>query len=462
MGTQDYSKEWRNESEERLRAFIESAPRKMWISRPDGSVEFFNREWREYTGQTDASGNRTWKDAVHPDDLPRLKDVRNRAVSQGQPYDVQVRLKRHGDGAYRWHIGRVAPVHLHGRLIAWIGAATDIDKRLRAEAALRESEANFRTMADAIPQLAWMRNPNDQSLWFNQRWFEFTGTSMEQMQKEGWQPVIHPEHVDRMTEVVEAARAADAAWEYTVPIRRKDGAYRWFLFRAVPIRDESSGVVTRWFGTSTDVNEQQEAQERQRLLTQEVSHRVKNSLALVAAQLSLQARASDDDDAKKVLMDAYTRVLTIAGVHDHLWRQYDSKFIEIGGFLRDLCHKLQETAPTHEIVFNGGRIVIPTDQAVPIGLVVNELITNALKYAYPEKRRGTVWVTLRKGDDDSLTLEVFDRGIGLPDGFDLSAPTKSLGMRLLVNTVRQIDATVTAMPADPGTRFEINIPMRRE
>ncbi|WP_211109114.1 histidine kinase dimerization/phosphoacceptor domain -containing protein [Azospirillum tabaci] len=80
--------------------------------------------------------------------------------------------------------------------------------------------------------------------------------------------------------------------------------YRWHLFRAVPIRDEAAGTITRWFGTSTDINEQREAQERQRLLTQEVSHRVKNSLALVAAQLSLQARASDNDDARTVLMDA--------------------------------------------------------------------------------------------------------------------------------------------------------------
>ncbi len=456
MDVRDHSSGWWDESEDRLRAYIESAPRKMWISRPDGTIEFFNREWRDYTG-LDAE-SQTWRDAVHPEDRPRLEEVRNRAVAKGEPYDVQARLRQRSGGSYRWHMGRVAPVHLNGRLIAWIGAATDIDNRLRAEAALRESEANFRTMANAIPQLAWMRDTSDNSLWYNERWFDFTGTTMEQMRGEGWLSIIHPDHAGPMMEVVLDARSRDASWEYTAPLRRKDGVYRWFLFRAVPIRDESSGTVTRWFGTSTDINEQQEAQERQRLLTQEVSHRVKNSLALVAAQLSLQARASDNDDARAVLMDAHSRVLTIAGVHDHLWRQYNANSIEISGFLKDLCQRLQETAPNHEVVFSGSRVIIPTDQAVPIGLVVNELVTNALKYAYPAKRGGAIQVSLHRAEDDALVLEVIDHGVGMPAGFDLAAPTKSLGMRLLVNTVRQIDAVATVTALDPGTRFTIRIP----
>ena len=452
----DHSSGWWNESEDRLRAYIENAPRKMWISRPDGTVEFFNREWRDYTGQT--AENQIWREAVHPEDRPRLEEVRNRAVAKGEPYDVQVRLQQQPGGFYRWHMGRVAPVHLNGQLIAWIGAATDVDSRLRAEAALRESEANFRTMANAIPQLAWMRDTSDNSLWYNERWMDFTGTTMEQMEEDGWLSIIHPDHAGPMMEVVLDGRVRGASWEYTAPLRRKDGVHRWFLFRAVPIRDESSGIITRWFGTSTDINEQQEAQARQRLLTQEVSHRVKNSLALVAAQLSLQARASDNDDARAVLMDAYSRVLTIAGVHDHLWRQYNANSIEISGFLKDLCQKLQETAPDHDVVFCGSRTIIPTDQAVPIGLVVNELVTNALKYAYPDKRGGTIRVNLRGGADNALLLEVIDHGVGMPAGFDLAAPSKSLGMRLLVNTVRQIDATASVTALNPGTHFAIRIP----
>jgi len=462
---QEHSAEWHSENEERLRAFIENAPRKMWISRTDGTVEFFNRKWRDYTGRTADDGTQTWREVVHPDDRPRLEEIRSRAVARVEPYDAQVRLKRASDGAYRWHIGRVSPVRLHDRLIAWIGTATDIDDRVRTEAALRKSEANFRTLADAIPQLAWMLSPEIGEMWYNRRWYAFTGLSAERMQDDGWRAAIHPDHADAMTDTVFAARESGEPWEYMAPLRRRDGAFRWFLFRGVPIRDDGDRV-TYWFGTGTDVHEQQEAQERQRLLTQEVSHRVKNSLALVASQLALQARAAEDDDARKVLMDAYSRVQTIAGVHDHLWRQHDTRVTEISGFLRDLCRKLEETAPEHDVIFAGDRLVVPTDQAIPIGLAVNELVTNALKYAYPEGRSGPVWVKLHKAPDGALLLRVIDHGVGVPEGFDLSRPTRSLGMRLIVNTVRQLDATVAVSPAtagnNPGTCFEIRIPLKDE
>jgi len=199
-------KEWLGESEERLRAFIEHAPRKMWISRVDGTVEFFNREWRDYTGLAVADGTPPWREVVHPDDLARVDEVRGLAVDRLEPYDVQARLRRASDGAYRWHIGRVAPVHLRGSLIAWIGAATDIDRRIRAETALRESEASFRTMADAIPHVVWMRDPHEQSIWFNRGWYVFTGTVPDQVPYDGWQTAIHPDHLDAMMDVVHAAR----------------------------------------------------------------------------------------------------------------------------------------------------------------------------------------------------------------------------------------------------------------
>jgi two-component sensor histidine kinase len=184
---------------------------------------------------------------------------------------------------------------------------------------------------------------------------------------------------------------------------------------------------------------------------------VKNSLALVAGQLSLQARAAEDGAARRVLMDAYSRVQTIAGVHDHLWRQYDATITEVSSFLSDLCSKLQETAPDHEVTFTGSPVVVPTGQAVPIGLVVNELVTNALKHAYPEGSGGPIRVELRGAGDGSLALQVIDRGVGVPEGFDLCAPTKSLGMRLIANTIRHLNAMVTVASAEPRSGFEIRI-----
>lgn len=452
----DRSDDWWSESGDRLRAFIESAPRKMWVNRLDGTVEFFNREWRRYAGQDGITDIHSWKELIHPEDRSRVDAARAAAVEAGERYDVQIRLRRADDGVYRWHQASVAPVRAGGEIIAWIGAASDVDDRFRAEAALRESEATFRTMANAIPQLAWMYDPRNEECWFNQRWLDYTGKSEEQMQADGWKASVHPDEVAPLKAEIDASRAAGEPWECTCQLRAASGDYNWFLLRAVPIRDEASGEVTRWFATGTDIDDQRQLQERQRLLTQEVGHRVKNSLAIIASLLALQARDAKDDDTSRTLFDAYSRVQTVADVHDHLWRQGERKVTEISAFLGELCLRLGQTTPDHQVTFHGDRVELATDRAVSIGLLVNELVTNALKYAYP-RGGGPVSVSLTR-PDGHLILQVADRGVGLPQGFDLYAPSASLGMRLIAGTARQLGATLKIEDAGPGARFTVEIP----
>ncbi len=140
------------------------------------------------------------------------------------------------------------------------------EQRRGAERALRESEARFRTLADNIPQLAWMADPSGAIFWYNRRWFEYTGTTLDGMRGWGWQAVHHPDRVDGVTARFRAAIEAGREWEDTFPLRGRDGEYRWFLSRAQPIRDEA-GRVVRWFGTNTDVTEDRlAAEEREHLL----------------------------------------------------------------------------------------------------------------------------------------------------------------------------------------------------
>src|SRR5215831_6581381 len=109
-------------------------------------------------------------------------------------------------------------------------------------AALRESEIQFRTLANSIPQLAWMAHPDGSRFWFNERWYDYTGTAFEEVKGLGWRGVHHPDHVKRVDEGVKRAWAAGKEWEDTFPLRGRDGSYRWFLSRAVPIRD-SHGTI---------------------------------------------------------------------------------------------------------------------------------------------------------------------------------------------------------------------------
>jgi PAS domain S-box-containing protein len=128
-----------------------------------------------------------------------------------------------------------------------------------ARAALAESEARFRVMADNIPQLAWMARPDGGIFWYNRRWYDYTGTTLEQMRGRGWKAVHHPDHVADVAARLQRSFASGEPWEDTFPMRRHDGAWRWFLSRAEPIRD-AEGLITLWFGTNTDVTAEREAQ----------------------------------------------------------------------------------------------------------------------------------------------------------------------------------------------------------
>ena len=194
--------------------------------------------------------------------------------------------------------------------------------RIRGQA-LRESEERFRTLADNMSQFAWMADKDGWLFWYNRRWYEYTGTTLEEMQGWGWQKVHHPDHVQRVTEKFRQHLQTGEVWEDTFPLRGEDGSYRWFLSRAVPVRDEQ-GNVLRWFGTNTDITEQREADEALRELTrtletrvaqrtQELQHRAQQ-LQKLTFQLS-QAEDRERKQLAEVLHDDFQQLLVAATFH---------------------------------------------------------------------------------------------------------------------------------------------------
>lgn len=198
---------------------------------------------------------------IHPEDRERTRAAIDHAIQHDTAFDIDYRTVSRDGLRENWirAMGRAyydeayTPVRFDGITI-------DITARKNTEDSLRESESRFRALADNITQLAWMTDETGWIFWYNKRWFDYTGTSLEEMQGWGWTSVHHSDHVERVVESFSESVASGEAWEEVFPLRSKDGEFRWFLSRAVPIRDEK-GRIVHWFGTNTDIQEQRDDQE---------------------------------------------------------------------------------------------------------------------------------------------------------------------------------------------------------
>ncbi len=201
-----------------------------------------------------------WQERIHPDDLIRLQSkLPSIWAADADRYQTEYRV-RHQDGSWvdLWERGCLQR-NQQGEMVGIVGFSANITDRKLATAALQESEERFRTLADNISQFAWMAHADGSIFWYNQRWFDYTGTARAEMQGWGCHQVQHPEHADRVTEHFRRCIAAGEPWEDTFPLRSADGTYRWFLSRAIPIRD-AKGRILRWFGTNTDITEVKQAE----------------------------------------------------------------------------------------------------------------------------------------------------------------------------------------------------------
>ncbi|UFZ08567.1 sensor histidine kinase [Bradyrhizobium ontarionense] len=194
------------------------------------------------------------------------------------------------------------------------------------------------------------------------------------------------------------------------------------------------------------------------MLTREMGHRVKNSLASVVAMLRIQAFGTHSTDAKRALEEAGSRVAAIAQVHDHLSQASQIGLIDVDVFLNDFCSRLQRVAGTNVLRCDADPIRLSADHAVPLGLLINELVSNAMKHAYPG-RSGPIDISARD-IDGCLHLSVSDQGVGLPDGFDIDQPRASLGFRMIKGMVQQLRGHLTVGSNKPtGTRVLFELPL---
>jgi PAS domain S-box-containing protein len=196
---------------------------------------------------------------IHPDDRAAVEAAIERMNAEGKG-KIVYRFKGK-KGQYHWLADYSNILYADDGTPRYrAGIVRDVTESKQYEQALQESESRFRALADNIAQLAWMTDPNGWIYWYNQRWFDYTGTNLDEMQGWGWMKVHHPDHVERVVEKFRHHIQLGEPWEDTFPLLGKDGQYRWFLSRAQPIFDRD-GQVMQWFGTNTDITAQREAEE---------------------------------------------------------------------------------------------------------------------------------------------------------------------------------------------------------
>jgi len=251
-----------NPFEHQLQTIIDTIPVLAWSARADGSIDFFNDQWVIYTGlPAEKACDWGWKVAKHPDDIPRILDVFEKAATLGQPFEVEGRIRRR-DGVFRWFLIRGNPLRdPTGTIVRWYGTDIDIEDRKRAEEALRESGESFRLLINNIPGGACSETPDGKPDFLNQHLLDYLGVIPEDVSDWNITKSIYPNDIPGVTTTIQRSIATGQGAEYQVRLRRSDGVYRWFEVRRVPLRDTANQIV-RWYVLFVDIDDRKRAGER--------------------------------------------------------------------------------------------------------------------------------------------------------------------------------------------------------
>jgi PAS domain S-box-containing protein len=369
-------------------------------------------------------------------------------------------------------------------------------ERARAERALRDSEEQFRTLADSIPQLAWMARPDGHIFWYNRRWFEYTGVPPGQTEGWGWQSVHDPAELPRVLANWRAALDRGEPWEDTFPLRRHDGQMRWHLSRAVPVRDDR-GRVGRWFGTNTDITDRieveaalKDADRRKDQFLAMLAHELRNPLAPVLTGLQVLRLAEADRDTAEQIRSMIERQIR------HLTRLVDDLLdvsritqgkIQIRRERIDLAALVRTAAEDRRPILEQAGMKLVLDvvdgpvwvagDATRLAQVLNNLLDNAAKF-----RNGGDSVTVRMTVDEPVrqaVIHVQDHGIGIaPEMFprlfevfaqadrslDRSRGGLGVGLSVVKGLVRLHGGEVDAASGGPGqgAAFTVRLPLKDE
>lgn len=432
------------------------------------------------------------REMIHPEDRGLIEQRVSEVIADGRKFGVEFRVIC-PDGNTRWLAGEGGVMlDEQGRPFRMAGVSFDISDRKLAEQRLEISELHFRELAEAMPQIIWTTNALGELNYFNNIWYEYTGLPAGTTEVSGWQLVVHPDDLEASVEATDLGFASGNEFQLEARVRRaSDGMYRWHRVRGVPFHDDRGGLL-RWFGTTSDIHTEkeenarlerevlsrtsalqqsfcqlqlQEEQLRRSLaeketLLREVHHRVKNNLQVISSLLRMQASVLADHQAREALKESQRRVRSMALIHERLYGSHQMDQIDFAEYARALVSDLINSyaGATGHVTsqFRTSCVLLKIDQAIPCGLILNELVTNSLKYAYPSGKPGQIYIHLEEMESDKVRMTVSDSGVGLPEGFDWKN-SKSMGLPIVEILAKQIGGDLTVR-SQPGTTFTLDFP----
>jgi PAS domain S-box-containing protein len=492
-----------SDSEARFRALMEQAPFSVQVFSPDGTTIRVNRAWCDLWGATpealahynvledrqlEAKGvlghlRRAFGGEALA--LPAIEYDPNETVPDASRNEDPV---RHVSGvAYplKDDAGRVREVVL---------VHEDITARRRAETAMRESEQKMRLLADTIPQLAWMARPDGHIFWYNRRWYEYTGTTAQEMEGWGWQSVHDPADLPRVLARWKESISTGEPFDMVFPLRGADGQFRAFLTRVNPLRDPD-GRIVNWFGTNTDISEMKrmeqalrDADRRKDEFLATLAHELRNPLAPIVNSLQIlkmpridgatvqQTREMMERQVHQLvrLVDDLLDVARVMRGKIDLRKQPIELATVVARAVETVQPLIDIQGQRLDISLPGESLLIDADP-VRLAQVVGNLLTNAAKYS---EAGGHIALSASR-DGAEVFLRVQDEGIGiapevLPHVFELfvqaeHAATRSqgglgIGLTLVKNLAEMHGGKVEAHSAGPGkgAQFTLRLPLLPE
>ncbi|MBW4481814.1 MAG: PAS domain S-box protein [Tildeniella torsiva UHER 1998/13D] len=408
----------------------------------------------------------SWRHAIHPDDLERVEHALQDALHQHTDYETEYRVF-YPDGTLRWLVGRGRGLYdADQRPIRMLGVILDISDRKRAEQIQEFQAVITRNMAEGI---CVVRADNAMIAYANRKFEQMFGYNPGELDGRHVS-IINYANDEAGAEAVNQA-ICQAVFDnleatYEVHNIKKDGTPFWCSATTSVFDHPEYGSVL--VAVHQDISDRKESEAKlqaslkeKELLLKEIYHRVKNNLQVVYSLLNLQSRKVSDPLALSVLRDSQSRVRAMALVHEKLYKSDDLTRIDMADYIHSLAYSLVETYQSSRshisLQLKIETYSLDIETALPCGLMLTELMSNSLKYAFSDGRSGEITITSSLGSDRQVFLRVGDNGVGLPSNFDLQQ-VPSLGLSLVRNLAKQIKGEVAIAPQVVGSAFQVVFP----